>query len=562
MAHMIPPMSPENGPGMQAETLLFEALRDSLPDDFFVYHSVKYVNPKNAYEGEVDFLILHPEYGILVIECKGKGVFFNNSSSKWVRYENSCQRVISSPFTQVKGQKYDLIEIFKGRMKKDFPDTDKHFPLPFGSAVATPLALFRDSDLPPGILREMIIDSSDLGRLHDKIMESMLLWKKRHGDYKQFNNSTLNRFRHSVLHPGINLAPSLGGRLELGRQRFLQLSKTQSQFIHSLRLNNRICIQGGAGTGKTVLALEAARELSAKGQKVLLICFTSALGKHLKHRVEEMECSTVHACTFHSLIAQLCTKMGISIDKQIQKSSSESEFWNEDAPLFISEAAERGVLEKYDAILLDEGQDFHENWWDFLSMFLNNSETSKFYIFYDPMQNIYHQKFSVPDFAVKFSLDINFRNTKLIAREIEKIAHTGAKPAEDSPMGIKPVFHEQRSPAKTVESVTKLISTLIFKENIGPDQITILTPHSHKNSSLKKLHVIGGIPLSFLPLERHGQILHSTIGKFKGLESDVVILVDIDPEDPLANKKACYVALSRARQILHVFHKGSWSFYL
>ena len=74
MAHMIPDTPPEYCPGKGAEKALYEALQSQLPDDFFVYYGLRYLESERAAEGEVDFLILHREYGLLTVECKGKGV--------------------------------------------------------------------------------------------------------------------------------------------------------------------------------------------------------------------------------------------------------------------------------------------------------------------------------------------------------------------------------------------------------------------------------------------------------------------------------------------------------
>jgi superfamily I DNA/RNA helicase len=94
--------------------------------------------------------------------------------------------------------------------------------------------------------------------------------------------------------------------------------------------------------------------------------------------------------------------------------------------------------------------------------------------------------------------------------------------------------------------------------DVRPEQIVILTPHRRTHSSLDGVSAIAGIALADGPGERKGKLLHTTIGAYKGLESDVVILLDIDPSDPRCDRRARYVGASRARLALHVFAKGDW----
>ena len=53
-------------------------------------------------------------------------------------------------------------------------------------------------------------------------------------------------------------------------------------------------------------------------------------------------------------------------------------------------------------------------------------------------------------------------------------------------------------------------------------------------------------------------ILHTSIGAFRGPDSGVVIMLDVDPADPRCGVNARNVAASRARHRLHVFATGDW----
>ena len=115
------------------------------------------------------------------------------------------------------------------------------------------------------------------------------------------------------------------------------------------------------------------------------------------------------------------------------------------------------------------------------------------------------------------------------------------------------VYEQEGGRRKTLQQIESLVRKLVEAQGVPVERIAVLTPHSRKNSTLAEVEEIAGIPLTEQREEREGALLHTTIGKFKGLECDVGILVDVDPKDPRCNRNARYVAASRARQRLYVF---------
>ena len=132
------------------------------------------------------------------------------------------------------------------------------------------------------------------------------------------------------------------------------------------------------------------------------------------------------------------------------------------------------------------------------------------------------------------------------------------EPHPRCPEGVEVKRHLQKSRRKAQEAIEDLLRKYIEEEQIRPEQITIITPHTRENSLLAGMEQMADYPLAEDPTDRRGAVLHTTIGKFKGLESDVVIFADIDPEDDRCNANARYVAMSRGRQVLHEFWKGEW----
>ena len=338
----------------------------------------------------------------------------------------------------------------------------------------------------------------------------------------------------------------------------MRLNRQQVQVIDGLLDNPRLCVEGGAGTGKTVIALEAARLHAEDGLRVLLLCFNKALGHHLSSLAKgfaELP-GFVEAMHFHRLcaLASYALKRG---DLQVPEGAeAAAAFWNDTAPMILLEAVAEGVIGPWDAIVIDEGQDFAENWWTVVDTLLAPRD-SHLLICQDTSQAIFSRRVVEHGYPT-YKLTRNLRNTSAIARVVEQLSDTEMKPHRRSPEGIEPVVTPQPPKRRLRAELDALVTILTTEEGFRPDQIVILTPHSLKNSSLAGLTELGGRPLVDLKARRSSAITHATIGAFKGLESDVLILVDIDPSDPRCDRKARYVAVSRCRHLLYIYTRGDW----
>ena len=149
---------------------------------------------------------------------------------------------------------------------------------------------------------------------------------------------------------------------------------------------------------------------------------------------------------------------------------------------------------------------------------------------------------------------MNFRNTRSIAGFLHGLAESAAAPFSRSPEGEPPVFHQQpHGTAAAARAVDRLVDELVDEKHVAPGRITIIAPHTRENSCLGGVDHLAGQRLSTDPLDRAGAVLCTTIHKFKGLESDVVILIDVREDDLFCGRAFLYTAAARARVLLHVF---------
>jgi superfamily I DNA and RNA helicase len=320
-------------------------------------------------------------------------------------------------------------------------------------------------------------------------------------------------------------------------------------------------VRGGAGTGKTVLALEAARRFAEDGKDVLLVCFNKPLGEYLRASVDSWErqegFGRVRSTSFHRLCSQAHRELhGTGLNVPEDK-NAEIRFWAEEAPYVLLDGLASGAIPKFDAVVIDEGQDFAASWWTVLEEALRDKAGGRMLTFFDPAQEIFSRGCHVPEWP-EYALTYNFRNTRRIAEVVCELGRVEMLSFESCPVGEAPEEHEQKSPALGCSGIERLVRDLVEKEKVPIERIAVLTPHKREHSCLAGVSSLAGFEIADKPFDRAGKLLHATIGSFKGLESDVVIFADVDPKDPRCERNARYVAASRARHRLYVFAKGNW----
>ena len=562
---MVPEAPPAAGskPGIAAEREFFFALEQHLDDGWWVYHGLEYIEASRAEEGETDFLLVHREKGLFVIECKGRGVR-PQPDGTWVRaYRGRTERMDESPMEQAQGQVHDLAKALGARVKRLWPSL-RRLPFRFGHAAAFPLTAFDSELMPLGIPEALAFDARDLDSLGERIESMAAFWKRKSvGKVTPLSEADFKRFRDEVLAPELRLVANLSTQVVSDGRALVRINREQARVIEGLLDNHRLCVEGGAGTGKTVLALEAARLYAEEGARVLLLCFNRGLGNHLGKLVRALPkmAGEVDGMHFHRLCFKAHAALGRG-DLVVPEGKTEAKaFWDHEAPMLLLEAVEQGALGPWDAIVIDEGQDFAADWWPAVETLLAGEE-SHLVIFHDPSQTLFRDVAAASewvgaDFPV-YKLTRNLRNTKAIASFVDRLSDTEMKSHRRAPTGLAPTIVPQPSPSKLKGQLDTLITKLLGPEGFRPDQIVILTPHSRKNSALAGVSALGGCPLVDLKERRSSAITHATIGAFKGLESDVLILVDMDPSDPRCDRNARYVAVSRCRHLLYVYTRGDW----
>ena len=341
-----------------------------------------------------------------------------------------------------------------------------------------------------------------------------------------------------LLSPVWELRPLLSTEIEAERQEMLRLTEEQFRLLDFLGRNRRVAISGCAGSGKTTLAVEKARRLAEQGFRVLLTCFNVNLAEFL--RGDETLPRHLDIVSFHKLASDLCRRARLSYS-----GPADDRYFDEVLPEQLMRAVDQ-LGPQYEAIIVDEGQDFRDNWWLPLQCLLHDPDHGCLYIFFDDNQNLYHAAHRLPLELAPFPLTRNCRNTQQIHHSVMRFYRSDRTPETQGPVG-RPVelyaYHEEQELKRLLRQV---LHHLVVEEGLSTTDVVVLTPKSRERSCLWRLGMLGNFRLTDQWTAASGEVLCSTVHSFKGLESPVVILAEIEPHAAQDLESILYVGYSRA----------------
>ena len=161
----------------------------------------------------------------------------------------------------------------------------------------------------------------------------------------------------------------------------------------------------------------------------------------------------------------------------------------------------------------------------------------------DANQDVYEVQLEPPTDFVVFDLTVNCRNTQAIAREVHKKYHGEVTPEVLGPAGRDPdlILTEDQPGA-----VAATIERLCGEEEIPPQDVVVLSSHGMERSEVAER---GAGRFTFTDeFKSLGDFVRfSSIRSFKGLESPVAILCELEDLDEQTHDQQLYVGISRAR---------------
>ena len=520
MALLYPPSLSDDVPA--SERAVHYALRQ-LDDGWRVIHGVAWQSIRDGREGdgEADFVLVHPDVGLLVLEVKGGSIHIDGGV--WHSTGASGTHRIRNPFEQATASQHALVRYLR----------DVHTPLPWlsaGHAVVFP-DLETVDRLGPSAPPAITITRADLRSPRAAIERVASHWGLSAALSDHVGTIT------ALLAPTVTARRLFRDDIADVSARLMALTNEQVTVLDGLRRNRRVMIYGGAGTGKTVLAIERARRLAADGFSVLLTCFNRPLADHLASQLSGIPQVTAH--NFHSLCRRQVGLAGMDFPQ-----NQPAEWWDESAPTLLMDAcAVTGFV--VDALVIDEGQDFNPAMFLALQSLLSDPDHGPCYVFADTHQAIYRLGWEPPFESTTFDLTTNCRNTLPISRAVASV-YGDAEPQSEA-SGTEPEFIVVESPEAIPRRIGRVLHRAVNEGALQPDQVVVLTQSRRRAESLRRTTVAG------LRLDEPGggDVPVETIHRFKGLEADMAIVVLDDLEDDRARALA-YIGMSRARAHLVV----------
>lgn len=542
MAHIVPE-GDEGAVDSRAERLVRRALRERLADDWTVVHGGRWVARRHGREGqdgEIDFLLLHPKHGVVVLEVKGGAI--RRSGPEWSSTSRTGEHhdLGRGPLAQAHDGKHALLDLLKGmrRFRGKLPHVVHAAALPESAVPASGLG----ADAP----RSKLCDMHDLGTL-DAWVRQVLAASDAHPAACPLQKDGV-RTIVDLLAPQRTLRRSRAGEDAGVDVELLELTEEQFRILDMTRSMPRVLVQGGPGTGKSLIAVEAARRFAAAGRRTLLLCFNGPLAGRLQDATREIE--GVTAMHFHGLCRGWAQDAGLS---DVLGAAEAAGDWTSGFAHVLLESAstlDRGV----DAIVVDEGQDFDPSWWPVLEQLLVDGD-GLFYVFEDPGQALRGPASRPPLEGLQGPMQLtrNCRNSAEVHALLQAVDPTLAH-LEGSGVvtGALPAVRWVGPAGDVVLAVDAAVRRLRETHGLAAADVAVITPRGQERSVLRDVVSLGGAPASWRARDSADHVWIDTTHRHKGLDHRGVVVCELDPELKPDLMSHLRVACSRATHRLEI----------
>lgn len=526
MAVMIPEKPRSFDPASQ-EGLIFDAL-ELLPEDYYVFHSFRITDTRDGifHESETDFIIFNRFKGIICLEAK----------AGQVRYENGCWLYGSGipmhnggPFNQASANKYKLMRYISDSNMSFVLEKCKFFHAVWFPSISNDK--LKGMTLPSEGDKTLVLTKEAL-TAPEKFINKIYSLNLPNRVETKLTEIEGKRLVRDIFCPSFNVFPSVSFEADLKKIVFHRLLREQSGILDFLDEQLTAAVNGAAGTGKTMIAVEKARRHAAEGECVLFLCFNTRLKDYLEKNYAS---DLVSYYTIAGFACKMCNT--IKPDYEKLKSKLEDYYISGSFP--------------FKHVIIDEGQDFgieaiQET--DIIQLIrdiiIDIDQGGTFYVFYDRLQLVQAREMPkfIGDMDCRLTLYRNCRNTENIAvTSLRSITERKPKVFEGAVKGAPAKLHFCESAQNEIKKIDSIIDELTAD---GYSDIVLLTCKTERTSVLSDV-VKNGM--------YRNKYLFTTCRKFKGLEADVIILLDVDKTTfEQENVLIFYVGTSRARIKLEI----------
>jgi hypothetical protein len=503
---------------------VWDALAAGLPENAHLIHGQRIT--AEGQEVEIDLLVIWPDVGTAVLEVKGGIVSLEDG--RWMQAGAREKHEIDSPIAQAQRAKHALVDYMEPRLGA-------------GIGACVHMAVFPYTHLPttwqvPDAPGDLVVDATQLDGVVGRIVAAL----RAHTHHPPIGEASaaaavteLRRTERAIVNHQ-SLADMLEDKGNL-------LTAEQERVIELLQYQRRAELIGGAGSGKTNLAILKARQFAREGKRTALMCYSRGLARHF-----QLLSSTWPARerpTYIGNFHQLPVRWGAAVP-----ATAEPEWFEDVAPRVLAElAAGRAGAELFDAVVVDEAQDFRDSWWDALLTCFRDPADPWLYVFTDSHQRIFDREGAAPVELNPFVLGENLRNARNIALAFAPLASVRQRVRND--MG-EPVRFVDVDPGDVLGRADDAVEALIA-EGWDPGRIALLTTGHRHPEQVNRIDVAGHD--SYWDAFFAGDdVFYGHVRNFKGLERSAVVVAFNGAHDAELAGHLLYVGMSRATSLLVV----------
>ena len=531
---MAPRLIPEHPKFETAtEREVWEVLRTRLGPDDVLMANLRLSDEVKDHEADIVAII--GGAGVVVIEVKGGsvGVF----DGQWRQSGNDTRTF--DPVDQARTTKYAIRKYVEADPRWRNSSRRR---IRWAHSVALPNTELHDDFSMPDCPRWAVHGTGDIADLASRLHDVVLRQETRNVPPSPDDVDLIVEILNGRHLPVLDISAE-------GRARAAEadrLTQEQATLLQVTRLLNRVEVRGGAGSGKTVLALTQARQLSRghgghKAQRVAVICYSLGLAAHFNRVVETWgrKHRPAFVGTFHALGRSWGAPDG---------SRDNSDFWEVELPAIMKELAD-GLADgqKFDSIIVDEAQDFADTWWAPIMGALKDQETGGLFAYSDENQRIFQRFGGPPVPLVPLVLDHNLRNTKQIGEAFNPLAPMRMQLRGGNGPEVEFVRCSAADALDTADEQVDRLLELGWKSN----EVMLLTTGKRHPVQIERGSESdpAGYWRSFWD---DGDVFYGHVLGCKGLERRAVVLCVNEDKAGDRSRERLYVGLSRATDQLIV----------
>ena len=507
-----------------SEQLVFYELKNQLPNSFEVFYSVSWTLNKNGKKekSEADFVVVSPDYGYLCLEVKG-GDGIRIEDNEWILLDHvhGNRKLTRSPHEQAEASMYFFMKAYSNEYNINYQGI-------FGAGVIFPFYSVSNIEQLSNRPEVCTIDCTGMNDLYYRIKKMFKFWGGASFGFRIYEKNQHKTFV-DIIRKRIVINAAAGALVKYKERQLDVINRVQEGYIFFLTNIRQFYVRGGAGTGKTWIAMKMA-EMEAKEErkKVMFLCSSPHLATMVRSRISDK----ITVYDIPTLIKEISNNPG-----------------GYEAPKYegIVDSIKNDI-EKYDALFIDEAQDFSEDLAFLAKSMLVDEHESRLGVFYDDVQVVRDDSFG-DAFMIStppFMLHENIRNTSNIYSWAMENTELGTDVIVNPVEGPWPVSENMNDNKHLAHRLENLFKRFLEDEDLQSTSMVILVEDADAFIEMFDGAIAKWKFVKEYSPTGNDEIKVSSVEDYKGLEADMIVYIHGRGTTDNLN----YIAYTRARYYL------------